>query len=83
MGTIVDHVNNNADGTMLPPPASDKPGLPGDAPRIEKERIIRRACSERNFADLVLLADSPGGLLEDALRREACRYSSLVHCPYC
>jgi hypothetical protein len=38
-----------------------------------KRRLIAEACEKEDLDSLVCLADSEGGLLDDALRRTACK----------
>lgn len=52
--------------------------LPSDQPMehedqlLSKRETITQACREHNITKLIELADSPGGLLDDELRRLAC-----------
>ena len=43
-----------------------------DERKMKREEIVR-ACDRGNLKQLVLLASSPGGLLDDELRQSACR----------
>jgi hypothetical protein len=45
----------------------------------EKELAIRRACKHRDLNLLRDLADSPGGLLSDNIREEACESDYILH----
>ena len=41
--------------------------------RLDKKKLrIRRACHQRDYAELAKLASSDGGFLTDDLRREIC-----------
>ncbi len=39
-----------------------------------KKEAIRQACEEKNIDQLVRLTESSGGLLDDSLRRTACKH---------
>jgi len=43
-------------------------------PIYHKEDAIRKSCDENNIEGLVRLSESPGGLLNDTLRRTACEH---------
>ena len=40
-----------------------------------KRQAIRQACEDNDVARLVCLTESSGGLLDDSLRRTACKHS--------
>ena len=45
----------------------------------DKKALIAQACWNEDIEKLVELADSPGGLIDDALRKEACKQSNQHH----
>ena len=49
-----------------------------DISQAEKERTITQACEEHNLDELVRLADSAGGLLNDKLRCAACKHHATL-----
>jgi hypothetical protein len=59
-------------------PRNDPPGKllysdNADTARSKKEEAIRKACNLRDLDALVSYATSEGGLLNDDLRRSACK----------
>lgn len=44
----------------------------GQADESDKIRVITEACERKDVAELVKLANSTGGLLNDGLRKSAC-----------
>ena len=56
------------------PPSDDAKGSLSiyELAETAKAGLIAKACRERDFDTLVQLVDSPGGLLTDTLRQDAC-----------
>ena len=48
--------------------------------RLEKAEAIRQACRSRDTEAIISHAVSEGGLLEDELRREACKSQMEIIC---
>ena len=76
--------NDDAASNGLPGRTDQVSGSPSNSTtsfpseNAEKSRLIEQACQERDVASLIQLADAPGGLLDDTLRKAA--WPLLVGC---
>lgn len=77
--------NEKGHSADVEPHSSTDPAAMSNADKIS---AITRACQHEDIDELVQLADSAGGLLNDSLRRDACKsrtlwmvYSVLIFAP--